>query len=252
MSAVNAPLPASSLDAERRAHEPSMEEILASIRRIIADDDSLPAIRDDIHRFDETTEPVTAQTRADSDEDVAEKESAKIIEPRADRWPRPVQQSVAEQPRIGADEPNIRKEWESETNLGRLAPSLRELPSAPRAPDQLHRRADNRFSDIAETSALEKTFRDEPPPSRAPTFQNFAAPAPEAAQSLVSSDAAAAVSAHFQALATSMIVNDSDLLHRYAQEMLRPLLKQWLDDNLPVLVERLVRAEIERVARGRR
>jgi cell pole-organizing protein PopZ len=29
------------------------------------------------------------------------------------------------------------------------------------------------------------------------------------------------------------------------------MLKTWLDDNLPGLVERLVRAEIERVARGR-
>jgi hypothetical protein len=33
--------------------------------------------------------------------------------------------------------------------------------------------------------------------------------------------------------------------------MLRPMLKSWLDDNLPSLVERLVRAEIERVSRGR-
>jgi hypothetical protein len=33
--------------------------------------------------------------------------------------------------------------------------------------------------------------------------------------------------------------------------MLRPMLKSWLDDNLPGLVERLVRTEIERVARGR-
>ena len=35
------------------------------------------------------------------------------------------------------------------------------------------------------------------------------------------------------------------------KEMLRPMLKAWLDDNLPTLVERLVRAEIERVSRGR-
>ncbi len=34
------------------------------------------------------------------------------------------------------------------------------------------------------------------------------------------------------------------------REMLRPMLKTWLDDNLPVIVERLVSAEIERVARG--
>ena len=37
-----------------------------------------------------------------------------------------------------------------------------------------------------------------------------------------------------------------------AGEMLRPMLQDWLDDNLPTLVERLVREEIERVARGPR
>ena len=34
-----------------------------------------------------------------------------------------------------------------------------------------------------------------------------------------------------------------------AEEMLRPMLQDWLDNNLPTLVERLVREEIERVAR---
>jgi cell pole-organizing protein PopZ len=33
--------------------------------------------------------------------------------------------------------------------------------------------------------------------------------------------------------------------------MLRPMLKDWLDENLPPLVERLVREEIERVSRRR-
>ena len=33
--------------------------------------------------------------------------------------------------------------------------------------------------------------------------------------------------------------------------MMRPMLKNWLDDNLPGLVERIVKTEIERVARGR-
>ena len=32
-------------------------------------------------------------------------------------------------------------------------------------------------------------------------------------------------------------------------DALRPMLKEWLDESLPALVERLVRAEIERVAR---
>ena len=34
-------------------------------------------------------------------------------------------------------------------------------------------------------------------------------------------------------------------------ELLRPLLKQWLDDNLPGIVETAVREEVERIARGR-
>jgi cell pole-organizing protein PopZ len=33
------------------------------------------------------------------------------------------------------------------------------------------------------------------------------------------------------------------------RELLRPMLKSWLDDNLPAMVERLVRSEIERVSR---
>jgi uncharacterized protein len=41
-------------------------------------------------------------------------------------------------------------------------------------------------------------------------------------------------------------------LDEIAEDMLRPMLREWLDDNLPTLVERLVREEIERVARGPR
>jgi cell pole-organizing protein PopZ len=33
------------------------------------------------------------------------------------------------------------------------------------------------------------------------------------------------------------------------RELLKVMLKQWLDENLPPMVERLVREEIERVAR---
>jgi len=39
-------------------------------------------------------------------------------------------------------------------------------------------------------------------------------------------------------------------LDEVAEDVLRPMLQDWLDNNLPTLVERLVREEIERVARG--
>jgi hypothetical protein len=73
------------------------------------------------------------------------------------------------------------------------------------------------------------------------------------AEDLLSSEAASAAHAAFNRLASS------DAGNRFGGPRARPrrdhpgvlaaLLKAWLDDNLPGLVERLVREEIERVAR---
>lgn len=70
-------------------------------------------------------------------------------------------------------------------------------------------------------------------------------------RSLLSSQAGAAVSASFDDLAKSMLSN-THRLEVLVESLLRPMLRSWLDDNLPLLVERLVREEIERVSRGRR
>ena len=68
---------------------------------------------------------------------------------------------------------------------------------------------------------------------------------------LLSGATVAAVDSAFNALAHTVLVQNARTLEDLVREMLRPMLKTWLDDNLPGLVERLVRAEIERVARGR-
>jgi cell pole-organizing protein PopZ len=68
---------------------------------------------------------------------------------------------------------------------------------------------------------------------------------------LVSAATSAAVDSAFNTLAQTVLVQNGRTLEDLVREMLRPLLKSWLDDNLPGLVERLVRAEIERVSRGR-
>ena len=49
-----------------------------------------------------------------------------------------------------------------------------------------------------------------------------------------------------------MMMQNGGLIEESVREMLRPMLKSWLDDNLPGIVERLVRQEIERMARGQR
>jgi hypothetical protein len=69
--------------------------------------------------------------------------------------------------------------------------------------------------------------------------------------SLISKATTAAVDSAFNALAQTVLVQNARTLEDLVREMLRPMLKSWLDDNLPSMVERLVRAEIERVSRGR-
>ncbi|WP_091715074.1 PopZ family protein [Methylobacterium phyllostachyos] len=73
-------------------------------------------------------------------------------------------------------------------------------------------------------------------------------PEPEA---LVSPATDASVSGAFNLLAHTVLTQNARTLEDLVKEMLRPMLKSWLDDNLPAVVERLVRAEIERVSRGR-
>lgn len=60
------------------------------------------------------------------------------------------------------------------------------------------------------------------------------------------------VSASFEDLSKAMMGGNPRKLDEVVEEVLRPMLQGWLEENLPQMVERLVREEIERVARGRR
>jgi uncharacterized protein len=73
-----------------------------------------------------------------------------------------------------------------------------------------------------------------------------------ASLSLLSEEAGAQVARSFNALADIFNGIERQSVEDMARELLQPMLREWLDDNLPTLVERLVREEIERVARGPR
>lgn len=73
----------------------------------------------------------------------------------------------------------------------------------------------------------------------------------EAHKILVSEATGEQVARSFDELAAALGAERRSL-DDIAQDMLRPMLQEWLDDNLPTLVEKLVREEIERVARGPR
>jgi cell pole-organizing protein PopZ len=92
-----------------------------------------------------------------------------------------------------------------------------------------------------------------------PTRQAAPAPAPAPRttwrpeeRGLLSPDSDAAVSGAFSALAHTILAQNARTLEDLVVEMVRPMLRDWLDENLPPLVERLVQEEIQRVSRGRR
>ncbi len=67
---------------------------------------------------------------------------------------------------------------------------------------------------------------------------------------LVSQSPERRVAAAFDDLNSAFLKSKQMPMADVAEAMLRPMMQDWLDNNLPNLVERLVREEISRIARG--
>jgi cell pole-organizing protein PopZ len=173
-----------------KLQEPSMEEILASIRRIIADDDAKPP----------PPEPAYAPTQSAS--------AAPLRTPPASPpLPAPRPEPPASPPLAATGFQTINGRPDVVFEESEPEP---EMPGAPRAHLQVGKE-----------------------------------------RPLMSAATSAAVDSAFNTLAHTVLLQNARTLEDLVREMLQPLLKTWLDDNLPGLVERLVRAEIERLSRGR-
>ncbi len=121
------------------------------------------------------------------------------------------------------------------------------LPDAP--PPGLHRielEDDLEFTEAIAPRAVHRQPVFEPPP-----LESVAPPPPAPPPQMLSRSTVSAVESAFNTLANTVLSNNARTLEDLVREMLRPMLKSWLDDNLPGLVERIVKAEIERVSRGR-
>jgi hypothetical protein len=216
-----------------KSQEPSMEEILASIRRIIADDDaSKPAAAE--------AEPPPAAA------------APVVPPPRPAMPPRP---QAVPPPMPTAPQPSTVSSKSPSGGAAAAAGSSSRSAIAEQSAD---------IFDLTESMAA-------PPPSAPPPFRTIdggfdvgydeARDKPAVAQRagdirsddvrLLSRETTAAVDSAFNSLAQTVLMQNARTLEDLVREMLRPLLKSWLDDNLPALVERMVRSEIERVSRGR-
>jgi uncharacterized protein len=198
-----------------KAQEPSMEEILASIRRIIADDD------------------VPKDPPKDAAKDAPKPAAAKVAAapaPAAKNGQDDIDAMLAGFDAADRDEPAEAAPAEADVL------DLTEQMQAKAAFDTIDGPPDVEFGEAPEPE------RSPPPPE---------APWPMPDRRLLSPRTSAAVDMAFNSLAHTVLAQNSRTLEDLVKEMLKPMLKSWLDDNLPNMVERLVRAEIERVSRGR-
>jgi cell pole-organizing protein PopZ len=222
-----------------KVQEPSMEEILASIRRIIADDEAKPPAAEKPSSPAAPAKPAAAAPAA--------KPPVKPAPPAA---------APAEAPAVSNSQDDIDAMMAGlgeATSAAEVRPPLPDgevfeltddmaLPDA--AEPSFHKIEPDDDLEFTETAAARAVHRQpayEPPP-----FESAAAP-----QQILSRSTVSAVESAFNTLAHTVLSNNARTLEDLVKEMLRPMLKSWLDDNLPGLVERIVKAEIERVSRGR-
>lgn len=201
---------------EATESEPTMEEILASIRRIIDEDDqpAEEAAADEAPAAEAQPDP---EPEAPAEDDVLEL-TDRVEEPAGGTEPLAVEDDLMIVDRE-EDEPV-------------------EAPE----PDP-----------VAEAPMPEPEPEPEPEPVAA-------APAPERVRepvidedALLDQSAATAAAGAFSALNENLKVasGDGTTLETIVRELMRPMLKQWLDTNLPRIVEEKVEAEIARVSRRR-
>jgi len=227
-----------------KSQEPSMEEILASIRRIIADDDA------------NKTAPRPAEPPPQA---VAPAPAARPAPPPPVPPPMP--------PRVTPPEPSLDEavaaEPEPTADVDDQAADILDLTEQMAAPMPQPAPAPKpapQFRTI--DGSFDVSYEEEKPAPQMPAHQMPEARAPLPSEDnpyrgdarsnqLLSNVTSAAVDSAFNTLAQTVLVQNARTLEDLVREMLRPMLKAWLDDNLPGMVERLVRAEIERVSRGR-
>ncbi|WOS64198.1 PopZ family protein [Sinorhizobium fredii] len=254
------------------AREPSMDEILASIRKIIENNE--PGLAGAAQTFEDGTDDAIELT-IDSEIDAA------IFDTSDARSH--MSSSGAESTSIGAEVPTssssplsladvaARVRAASERHASHYAakePTNHEqVGSAVDSPVITQRMAAVSFSkapsaatESAPEGAPSRDLAEEPASMAAAPAAPAHLPSAEAAEegdktsggAIVSPAVSRQVARAFDDLAHAVDYGPRRSFDEIAEAMLRPMLQEWLDDNLPTLVERLVREEIERVARGPR
>jgi uncharacterized protein len=205
--------------AQPKPAEPSMEEILASIRRIISDDQAAKPAATAQGAPQPSPMPLAAAPPPAAPKPAPlpmDDEEVMDLAPRPARKP---------EPHFITDDP-------VDNDLSFDEPVAAPAVEAPKGQDDI---------DSLMAAAEFEPSPPPPPPMPLPPLDRLVSPTTDRM-----------VTTAFSSLANTVLSNNARTLDDIVQDMMRPMIKNWLDDNLPNIVERLVRAEIERVARGGR
>lgn len=186
--------------AQATNREPTMEEILASIRRIIEDNNVPEPV--DVPDFQPNAS--TPSARPEMSASVVSDFEREFAQ--ADVFSKPVQETI------------VAQEASNTYGQARIEPSIS-------------------FESALETPAVQIN-------ERPAAFHEL--------RPIISEAASRQVAKSFEHLTVALHEERNTSVAELTEEMVRPMLQDWLDNNLPTLVERLVREEIERVSRGSR
>jgi cell pole-organizing protein PopZ len=208
-------------------NEPSMEEILSSIKRIIADED---------------------RGQGDRGHGMRAPRRAAAPLPQLAPPPETVAQDAVDPVDIMVDETILELTNALPDDPASLEEPMSE-PAAP-APEARSRPSDAKPAEPRRAPAEPRSERRAPTRDQAAASQSDAAKAAAIATVLSDSSARAARDSldHLSKLLVRNEDGQSNTLEGLVRELLRPMLKDWLDAHLPELVESLVKREIDRIS----
>lgn len=201
------------MTAEAAQREPTMEEILASIRKIISED-----------------EAAGGEEALDLGALAPEAEAEAPAEP------------VSEEPVEAAAEPEPAADV---SDLSAFEPETPDVPEIAAEPEPVAESAADEDLMFVEPEAEAPAVELEPAPEPAPAPQ----PPASSGEGIVADAAAQQAAGALGKLMGSMMVSSGNTLDDVVRELLRPMLKEWLDANLPTLVEAEVSRELDRIRR---
>lgn len=244
------------------AQEPSMEEILASIRRIITDEEGATgadqkALDDDDSMKDalETDDVETEDSLLSSSQPMSPDDLDALFAPDTDdnegsakpepAKTKPVAFQAEDAEPVASEEDESAGDEVMELTAAEIEDDASDLDGDDL---ELVEGMDVFFDEVEEEAPIPKVAAPVEAAPAAPEPAKASAARQSNIENLISNQAANSVSQSFSSLSSLVVQSQAKTMEDLLKEMLRPMLQSWLDENLPTLVETMVAAEIRRLS----